>query len=175
LWIPTSPHIPHPFTTIFYVLTGLLGELGTANQGVGYTLPFELVGAPWVDGFALSRYLNSLNMPGVQFRPISYIPFYKDTTGIRYRGVQIHLVDRNRMNMTQVQISILEALLRLFPDYNIFDRAKPDRINAFDKAVGNDEVRQQLLSRVPVEDILRKIEQQRSLYMIKREKYLLYE
>jgi uncharacterized protein YbbC (DUF1343 family) len=89
--------------------------------------------------------------------------------------VQIHIIDRNKMNMTQVQISILDALLRLFPDYNIFDRARPDRINAFDKAVGNDELRQQLISRLPIEDILRQIDQQRSLYMIKREKYLLYE
>jgi uncharacterized protein YbbC (DUF1343 family) len=174
-WVPTSPHIPHSFTTIFAVMTGLLGELGTANQGIGYTLPFELVGAPWIDGFALSRYLNNLNMPGVQFRPISYIPFYKDTSGIRYKGVQIHIVDRDKLNMTQVQISILESLLHLFPDYNIFDRAKPDRLNSFDKAIGTDDVRRALLSNTGIEEILRRIEQQRALYMIKREKYLIYE
>jgi uncharacterized protein YbbC (DUF1343 family) len=174
-WVPTSPHIPHPTTTIYYVLTGLLGELGTANQGVGYTLPFELVGAPWIDCYALTRFLNSLNMSGVQFRPIWYTPYYMDTSGVRYKGVQIYITDRDKLNMALVQMTILETLIRLFPDNNIFDRARPERINAFDKAVGTDEIRLELQSRIPVNEILRMMDKLRAAFMIKREKYLIYE
>ncbi|MCX7985150.1 MAG: DUF1343 domain-containing protein [Bacteroidetes bacterium] len=173
-WVPTSPHIPHSFTPLYYVMTGLLGELGTANQGVGYTLPFELVGAPWINGTVLANYLNSMQIEGVRFRPISYIPFYMDTTGIRYRGVQIHVVEKEKLSLTRVQLAILKALLILFPSYNIFERAKPEKLLAFDKAVGNDFVRQALQSGVPVDDILHHIELQIRNFQKIRQKYLLY-
>lgn len=173
-WVPTSPHIPHSFTPMFYVMTGLLGELGTANQGVGYTLPFELVGAPWINGGMLARYLNSLNIPGVYFRPLSYVPFYMDTTNTRYRGVQIHIVERDKLSLTRVQMSVLHALLMLYPDYNIFQRAKPEKLLAFDKAVGSDEVRRALQNGTTVNELLQKFELQRANFMDKRKKYLLY-
>jgi uncharacterized protein YbbC (DUF1343 family) len=175
VWVPTSPHIPHAHTTMFYVMTGLLGELGTANQGVGYTMPFELVGAPWVSGAALARYLNTRGLEGVQFRPMWYRPFYFDTTGIRYEGIQIHVTNRDKINLTAVQLYILEALYRLFPDKNIYERARPERIESFDKVMGSPEIRKDLFDHTSVEDMLRRIEQQRALFMIKREKYLLYE
>jgi uncharacterized protein YbbC (DUF1343 family) len=174
-WVPTSPHIPHSQTTIFYVLTGLLGELGTANQGVGYTLPFELVGAPWVDGERLAAYLNAAGIAGVVFRPLWYKPFYFDSSGIKYAGVQIHVVDRQVIDLTRVQLHILDALVRLFPEWNIFDRAKPNRIQMFDKVVGTTNIREWMQSGVAPDDILDRVNQGLADFVIKREKYLLYE
>ncbi len=173
-WVPTSPHIPHSFTPIYYVMTGLLGELGTANQGVGYTLPFELVGAPWASGTILARYLNNLYIPGVQFRPVSYIPFYMDTTGIRYRGVQIHIVDRDKVSMTRVQMAILSALLTMFPDNNIFKRARPEKLLNFDRAVGSDFVRLALQQGATIDELIKIFDQQSSHFRKQRQKYLLY-
>lgn len=155
-------------------MTGVLGELGTANQGIGYTLPFELVGAPWADGAALSKYLNSKELPGIFFRPISYRPTTADTFSIRYEGVQLHVLERDNVNLTEVELSILEALVHVFPEYNIFSRAKPDRLEMFDKVLGTFEIRRQLMNGVSVDELLRTIDQQRAQYMIKREKYLLY-
>ncbi len=173
-WVPSSPNIPHASTTMFAAMTGVLGELGTANQGIGYTLPFELVGAPWADGAALAQYLNSKELKGIFFRPISYRPTTADSISIRYEGVQLHVLDRDKVNLTQVELSILDALVHVFPEYNIFFRAKPDRLEMFDKVLGTFEIRRQLMNGISVDELLRTIDQQRALFMIKREKYLLY-
>jgi uncharacterized protein YbbC (DUF1343 family) len=175
VWVPTSPHIPHATTPMYYVMTGLLGELGTANQGVGYTLPFELVGASWIDPDKLAAYLNLQRIGGVQFRPLSYRPFYFDTASSRFLGVQIHVTDREKLDMTGVQVSVLDALQRLFPHKDIFERAKPDRIGSFDKAAGSSELRKALQNRKPVPDILKLINTEVETFKAKREKYLLYE
>jgi len=175
VWVPTSPHIPHATTAMFYVMTGLLGELGTANQGVGYTLPFELVGAPWVDGDKLASYLNGKKLPGVSFRPLSYRPFYFDTSDTRFLGVQVHVTDLDRLNMTAVQVSVLDALQRLFPEKDIFQRAKADRISSFDKAAGSNELRKALQTRRSVESILKEIDQGLVQFKAARSKYLIYD
>lgn len=174
-WVPTSPHIPQASTPMFYVMTGLLGELGTANQGVGYTLPFELVGASWVDGDKLAAYLNGKNLGGVVFRPLSYRPFYFDSDDSRFLGVQIHVIDREKLSMTAVQVHVLDALQRLFPEKDIFLRAKADRISSFDKATGSTELRKALQTKRNAEDILRDLDRELAEFRHAREKYLLYE
>jgi uncharacterized protein YbbC (DUF1343 family) len=175
MWVPTSPHIPHWWTSIYYVLTGLLGELGTVNQGVGYTLPFELVGGSWINGDRLAENLNGLRLGGVYFRPLWYKPFYFDTASTRYQGVQIHMKNRDAVNMTEIQLHILAALRRLYPDKDIFGRAAASRIDMFDRVVGSSTLRKELMNGVSVEQLLRKLDQERAAFMIKREKYLLYE
>jgi uncharacterized protein YbbC (DUF1343 family) len=138
-------------------------------------MPFELVGASWVNGDKLADYLNSRGLTGVRFRPLSYKPFYFDTAGSRFLGVQIHVTDREKLNMTAVQVNVIDALQRLFPEKDIFARAKPDRIGSFDKATGSDELRNAFQNRRSVEEILRSIDRERAPFMIERQKYLLYE
>ncbi len=66
VWIPTSPNIPEATTPWFYPATGILGELQIVSIGIGYTLPFKVVGAPWIDADAFANKLNAQNF--LEFR-----------------------------------------------------------------------------------------------------------
>ena len=75
-WVLPSPHIPTPETAVYYPMSGILGELGYMSIGVGYTEPFKLFCAEWINAPELARRLNALNLPGLKFRPIYIKPFY---------------------------------------------------------------------------------------------------
>ena len=68
-WVLTSPHIPHAYSSNFYVSSGIMGELGVISEGVGYTLPFQVFGAEWIDESDFSTRLNELEIPGLTLTP----------------------------------------------------------------------------------------------------------
>ena len=124
-WVPTSPHIPQPTTPPFYALTGITGELSTLSIGVGYTLPFELLGAPGVNPSALAKELTRRNQSGIIFRPRSWVPFYGAMKDRECGGVQIHLTELTGAGnaappatLTRLNFEILDALRKL-------DRSRP--------------------------------------------------
>jgi len=174
-WVLPSPHIPRSDTPMFYVMTGLLGELGTANQGVGYTLPFELVGAPWIEMSSFADALNARNLPGIVFRPISYKPFYFEDAEVQYQGVQLHIIDRQQLDLTAVQLTIIDVLRKEYPARDLFAKAKPDRVGSFDKAAGTDELRKLFQAGKSLDEILEWGARQVSDFSVRRQKYLLYE
>jgi uncharacterized protein YbbC (DUF1343 family) len=140
-WIPTSPHIPHQFSSYFYPMTGILGELRSAiSIGVGYTLPFQIVGAEWIDSYKLAQELNSMDISGLLFRPITFKPYYAFGKGKTLNGVQIHIIDYNKVNLTNTQFYIMAALKSLYPDKNLFEMAHKNEIGMFNKGIGSNKV-----------------------------------
>ena len=140
-WVPTSPHIPHANSPFFYVATGIFGELQVLSEGVGYTLPFEIFGAEWIDSDKLSALLNDKDLPGVIFRPVSWRPYYGRDLGKRLQGVQIHITDFSEVNLTSLGFRFLEAHNELYPDKNPFKMATDARIRMFDRVAGSSQVR----------------------------------
>lgn len=170
-WVPTSPHIPQKETAFYCAATGAIGELGSVNVGIGYTLPFELVGEEWIDGEQLARELNGRKLPGVIFRPIYYQPFYGNRQKVALQGVQIHVTDYRQFQPIRTQIHILTALRKLCPGQNIFD---PKRIGSFDKACGTDQVRLALLENKNAETIIASWQKDVDAFKQKSKQYYLY-
>lgn len=171
VWVPTSPHVPHAETAFFIVTTGFMGELDTISEGVGYTSPFELVGAPWIDGEKLAQELNARKLPGVYFRPTYFRPYYAKFADEQIRAVQIHLLDKRVFSPAEAQIHILTAIRKHYPKQNIFDT---QRSRMFDKVYGTDQIRKMIVAGESAEMIIQSWQKELNEFKRIREKYLIY-
>jgi uncharacterized protein YbbC (DUF1343 family) len=170
-WVPTSTHIPTAQTVFYCALTGIIGELGTINVGVGYTQPFQLLGAPWMNAYNVAGALNELSLPGVYFRPKYYKPFYGTFKDTFLQGAEIYISDPKKLQPIEDQVRILSALIRLYPDADIFNKAGNDM---FDKAMGTSAVRQALENDTTPEAIIAGWQQDLARFRLRRADYFLY-
>jgi uncharacterized protein YbbC (DUF1343 family) len=94
-----------------------VGLLETTNLSVGRgtDTPFELVGAPWLDGQRLAEYLNGRRVAGVRFVPVRFTPTSSVFKGEECGGVNIVVTDRSQLRAVQMGIEIAAALRKLFP------------------------------------------------------------
>lgn len=152
-WIASSPHIPHPTTALFYPVSGILGELGYMSIGVGYTIPFQMFGAEWIDAVKLAENLNALKLEGVHFRPIYLKPFYSVGQGKQLQGVQVHLMDYDKAKLSEIQFYVMQEIAVLYPDKAIFDHADEKRFRMFDQVSGSSFVRTEFAKNNRFEDI----------------------
>ncbi len=173
-WVPSSPHIPHAFSSYFYPATGIMGELYVASIGVGYTLPFQLFATEWFDADSLAGNLNRLKLPGVIFRPVHYKPYYSVSQGKMVHGVQIHLTDVKKAPLSLIQFYILQEAYKLWPGKDIFSMCESARLDMFDKVCGTDQVRKTFTKERTVSSIYGLWTEEIPAFRKKAEKYFLY-
>ncbi len=137
VWVPPSEHIPRWESSFFYAMTGTLGELGVVSEGVGTPLPFEQIGAPWIDARQLARALNRPALDGVKFRPTTFRPRYGAYQDKTCFGVQIHLTHPKTCQPYRVSDLILTTLARDYAGRELFKPGSNDRYRMFLKAVGD--------------------------------------
>ncbi|MCM8829133.1 MAG: DUF1343 domain-containing protein [Candidatus Omnitrophica bacterium] len=175
VWVPTSPHIPESDTPLYYPITGVIGELSIVSVGVGYTLPFKIIGAPWIDAEKFSGELNKKNLPGVVFHPFYFKPYYGIYKDRFCAGARIIVRDAVNYKPFATGLAIMEVLLRLYPEeFNFSQKKNKDRILTFDKACGTDAIRIKLNSGEDFSSIESWYSSQIQDFIKKREKYLLY-
>lgn len=152
-WVLPSPHIPTPGTALLYPATGIMGELDYVSIGVGYTLPFSLTGAPWIDANALASRLNALKLDGVEFRPIWYKPYYAKFNGTTLGGIEIYTEATTSTPLSLLQFYIMQELAVLYPAHKAFEGAAPARLRMFDQVCGTPAVRRVFAGDYTVESI----------------------
>jgi uncharacterized protein YbbC (DUF1343 family) len=143
-WVPTSPHIPDYRTAFFYPATGIIGELDPNMIGIGYTLPFQVLVTENIDAAKLAKAMNAREIYGVQFRPIYFKPYYMPKKGKALQGVQLHLTDPVRAQLTTIQFLFLQEAHKLDPSFNPFE-GKEQRYAMFDKVCGSDRLRSSMM------------------------------
>jgi uncharacterized protein YbbC (DUF1343 family) len=173
-WVPTSPHVPHAWSPFYYVSTGVLGELGVISEGVGYTIPFQMFAAEWIDGVALADSMNALGLPGVLFRPISFTPFYGRDAGKPLHGAQVYILDPRASPLMALQFYFLQVHNGMYPEKNPFSLTHPARIRMFDRVAGTDEVRNAMAARMQATDALKRLDEGVGDFRRVAQKYFLY-
>lgn len=175
-WVLPSPHVPTPESAIYYPASGIVGELNYLNIGVGYTEPFKLFTAPWIDAEKFSQRMNALNLPGLKFRPIYIKPFYSFAKGENCAGVEFFVTDAEAAPLSLLNFYVMEVLADMYPDHKAFADGGADakRYNMFDKVVGSKQIRQRFAKNHKVADIEDYWNKDAQAFREKSSKYFIY-
>jgi uncharacterized protein YbbC (DUF1343 family) len=114
-WVLPSPNMPTLDTPIVY--PGMVLFEGTQlSEGRGTTRPFEIAGAPWIDGERLAEAMNPLALPGARFRPVVFEPTFQKHAGRTCGGCQVHVTDRRAFRPVLTAVALLEEFRRQSPE-----------------------------------------------------------
>jgi uncharacterized protein YbbC (DUF1343 family) len=173
-WILTSPHIPHQYSPFYYTISGILGELnGVLSIGVGYTIPFQTFATEWINGEEVAKKMNSYNLEGVIFRPLTYKPYYGFGKDKMLHGVEIYITDYNNVNLIPIQFYFAQAVNELY-GRNIISENE-GRFEMFDKVLGTSKIRELFMQNLKVDDILPYLNKDIENFRKLSKKYYLYE
>jgi len=118
LWSITSPHVPSATQATLYTTTGMItSTLRDLNNGVGSTMPFETIAAPFINAVQLERALSARGLPGVRFQAIHYKPFYGRYVNASLQGVRLRVIDMQQFRPLFTAVAIVETLRELYPKH----------------------------------------------------------
>ena len=166
-WVLPSPNLPSVDAAVVYPGQVML-EGTNLSEGRGTTRPFELCGAPWLDGNVLARVLNTLDLPGVRFREAWFTPTFSKFAGQRCGGVQLHVRDREGFQPVLTTIALLAEVRRLAGHQLEFHG------DYFDRVLGHARVREGLLAGVPATALAAEWGPELRAFSALRDEYLLY-
>ena len=175
-WVMPSPNMPTFDTAIVYPGT-VLFEGTMLSEGRGTTRPFELIGAPWLDGEQLAARMNAAGLKGVHFRPAIFEPTFQKHARTTCGGCQIHVTARQDFEPVKAGVALLRECFALTPDRNPW-RPPPyeyehDKM-PIDILAGSMELREQIEAQIPLDDIAASWREGEAEFKTAIRPYLLY-
>ncbi|RTE03559.1 exo-beta-N-acetylmuramidase NamZ family protein [Paenibacillus whitsoniae] len=122
-WIMPSLGLPRYETALMYPGTCVF-EGTNMSEGRGTTVPFEAIGAPYIDGQRLADEMNAKKLPGVWFRPIHFKPTTSKHLGENCSGVQIHVLDKQAVRPFETGVTLMYTIKN---NYEAFEFLPPLR------------------------------------------------
>ncbi len=173
-WVTPSPGIPNFSTTITYPGMCLI-EGTNLSEGRGTGLPFEIVGAPWLDGHALAEELNARRLDGVRFRAIAFTPTDSKHAGKECFGVQVHVTNRDAFRSITTGLHVLAACRAQSPAHFEFLPTSWEGPHPhLDLLAGDVRVREGLIANQSIESLTHAWANDLARFEETRGKYLLY-
>jgi uncharacterized protein YbbC (DUF1343 family) len=167
-WVLPSPNMPTPDTALVYPGTCMFEGL-VLSEGRGTTRPFELIGAPGIDGGVWADALNDLGLPGVGFREAYFTPSFSKHVNKACGGVQVHLMDPAAIDSVRVGTEMIIAVKRLFPAQAGW---RPD--NWIDRLTGSTRFRTMVDAGAGADEVVAGWQEELAAFAAKREQHLIY-
>lgn len=171
-WVAPSPNMPH-LSTVQHYPGACLIEGTNLSEGRGTTLPFEIVGAPWIDGHRLAEFLNIQMLSGVRFRPHQFRPSASKWAGQDCGGVQVHITEGEHFAPIETWLEVIHAIRQLYPAE--FAWLPPHNgVYHFDRLIGSTRVREQIDAGEEMTTICSGWDAVGAQFRAERKPYLLY-
>ncbi|MDH5242207.1 MAG: DUF1343 domain-containing protein, partial [Gammaproteobacteria bacterium] len=165
-WVNPSPNMRSQTEALLYPGVGLL-ETTNVSVGRGTATPFELIGAPWLDGESLAGALNEMQLPGIAFTATRFTPDASTFAGELCEGVRFTITDRSVFEPLTTGLSIARQLLLDYPDDWQTDR--------YLRLLGNEAALRALLDGKSVSEIKASYQKGLDEFLARRTRYLLYD
>lgn len=175
-WVMPSPNMPTVDTSVVFPATVYL-EGTQISEGRGTTRPFETIGASYINALEYADALTSLELSGVIFRPINFLPTFQKFANENCSGVFLHITDRKAFEPVITGLAIIKTIFDLYsndfkwknPPYEyVYDR------NPFDVIAGTTKIREFFEQGKAIKEIKDFWQTDVEQFYKTREKYLLY-
>lgn len=165
-WINPSPNMRSLTEAILYPGIGLL-EFTNLSVGRGTETPFEIIGAPWLDGSKLEAALGQADLPGIKFEAVEFTPDASKFKNERCGGVTITITDRATIRPVRAGLEVARTLRTLYPE--------AWKAEAYDRLLGNKRVLDAVLAAKPVAEIEALYCRGLDEFVKRRSRFLMYE